>query len=79
MLKRWIGYYEGCMLDATCNDIIEHMNNARRSDLEKSTYSNNKGTSDTSNERVRMDEVWFRNGEEYYDTIRESFLETIKK
>ena len=79
MLKRWIGYYEGCMSNESCDAVVEHMNNARRSDLEKSTYSNNKGTSDTSDERVRMDEVWFRNGEEYYDTIRESFLETIKR
>ena len=79
LLKKWIGYYEGCMSNESCDDVVSHMNNARRSDLEKSTYSNNKGTSDTSNERVRMDEVWFRNCEKYYDTIREAFLEAIRR
>ena len=74
IMEKYIGYYEEVVPYALCDDLINWNFN-----FKPSTYSSHKGRTETSDERVRMDEVWFRNGEKYYDTIREAFLETIKR
>ena len=44
-----------------------------------STYSNTKGRTETSEERVRMEEVWIKSGNVYYAAIKAAFEYTIKK
>ena len=56
----YIGYYEDCMSEDICDEIIEHVETQRSSDLNQSTYSSYKGLSE-ENQRVLMDEMWFRN------------------
>ena len=73
----WIGYYENIVSDNLCDSIMDYSNNTKQ--LSKSTYSTSDGKSDRSDERVKMDDGWFRNGEQYYNEIKDCFLLALKK
>ena len=60
------------------DEIIEHVETQRSSDLNQSTYSSHKGLSE-ENQRVLMDEVWFRNGEKFYDSFKLAFNNVINR
>ena len=72
----YIGYYEDCMSEDVCDKIIEHVETQRSSDLKQSTYSSHKGLSEEK-QHVLMNEVWFRNGEKFYDSFKLSFNNVI--
>ena len=76
-MRKWIGYYQNIISDDLCNKLIEYSDNQKP--LQPSTYSTSSGKSDRSNERVKMDDGWFRNGEKYYDDIKNCFMTVIKK
>ena len=73
-LEKYIGYYEEVVPYVLCDDLINWNFN-----FKPSTYSNHKGRTETSDERVRMDEVWLRNGNLYYNAVKAAFEYTIKK
>ena len=73
----WIGYYENIVSNDLCDKIINYCDNIKP--LQKSTYSTSDGKSDRSDERVKMDDGWFRNGEQYYKEIRECFMSALKE
>ena len=75
-ITHYIGYYEDCMSEDVCDEIIKHVETQRSSDLNQSTYSSHKGLSE-KNQRVLMDEVWFRNGEKFYDSFKLAFNNVI--
>ena len=60
----YIGFYENIIPNSVCDNIIDHDWGMR-----KSTYSNNEGKSKTSDERVKMDEVWVMKDMPYYEDI----------
>ena len=68
----YIGYYKDCMSEDICDEIIKHVEVQRSSDLNQSTYSSHKGLSEDK-QRVLMDEIWFRNGEKFYDSFKLAF------
>ena len=72
----YIGYYENCMSEDICDEIIEYVETQRSSDLNQSTYSSHKGLSEEK-QRVLMEEVWFRNGEKFYDSFKLAFNNVI--
>ena len=74
VMEKYIGYYEGVVPHVLCRDIINYGFN-----FQPSTYSNSKGRTETSNERVRMDEAWIKNGNVYYSAIGAAFRYIIKK
>ena len=74
----YIGYYEDCMSEDVCDEIIKHVETQRSSDLNQSTYSSHKGLTE-ENQRVLMDEVWFRNGEKFYDSFKATCMKVIEK
>ena len=74
VMEKYIGYYEEVVPHVLCNDIINYGFN-----FNPSTYSNTKGRTETSEERVRMEEVWIKNGNLYYNDIKAAFEYTIKK
>ena len=74
IMEKYIGYYEEVVPHVLCNDIINYGFN-----FNPSTYSNTKGRTETSEERVRMEEVWIKNGNLYYNDIKAAFEYTIKK
>ena len=73
-IATYIKYYERVVPLVLCDDIINYGFN-----FQASTYSTHKGRTETSEERVRMEEVWIKNGNLYYDDIRAAFGYTIKK
>ena len=76
-MRKWIGYYQGIVSDNICDEIINYSQNQKP--LQPSTYSTSSGKSDRSKERVKMDDGWFRKGEKFYDDIRKSFQEVIRR
>ena len=72
----YIGYYEDCMSEDVCNEIIEHAETQRSSDLNQSKFSSHKGLTE-ENQRVLMDEMWFRNEEKFYDSFKLAFNNVI--
>ena len=76
-MRKWIGYYQNIISDDLCSKLIEYSDNQKP--LQPSTYSTSSGKSDRSNERVKMDDGWFRNGEQYYNDIKNCFMTVIKK
>ena len=76
-MRKWIGYYQNIVSDNLCDKIIDYSDNQKP--LQPSTYSTSSGKSDRSKERVKMDDGWFRKGEKFYDDIRRSFQEVIKR
>ena len=74
IMEKYIGYYEEVVPHVLCRDIINYGFN-----FKPSTYSNSKGRTETSDERVRMEEVWIKSGNVYYAAIKAAFEYTIKK
>ena len=76
-MRKWIGYYQNIVSDNLCDKLIDYSDNQKP--LQPSTYSTSSGKSDRSKERVKMDDGWFRKGEKFYDDIRKSFQEVIRR
>ena len=74
IMEKYIGYYEEVVPHVLCRDIINYGFN-----FQPSTYSNSKGRTETSEERVRMEEVWLKSGNIYYAPIGAAFRYAIKK
>ena len=74
IMEKYIGYYEEVVPHVLCRDIINYGFN-----FKPSTYSNSKGRTETSKERVRMEEVWIKNGNLYYNDVKAAFEYVIKK
>ena len=70
-VEEYIKYYKG-VFPEICDSITQY-----NYDYKPSTYSNHTGKV-KSNERVRMDEVWVRNGDAYYKEIKDAIEYTIK-
>ena len=62
---RWIGHYENIVSDSLCDSIINSDFN-----YSKSTYSTHQGLS-PDKQRVKMDEIWIRNGLPFYDELKD--------
>ena len=62
---RWIGHYENIVSDSLCDSIINSDFN-----YSKSTYSTHQGLS-PDKQRVKMDEIWSRNGLPFYDELKD--------
>ena len=78
---RWIGHYENIVSDSLCDNIISTDFN-----YAESTYSNHGGLSKHSKERVKMDEIWIRKDNNFYNdlvectkVISKKYYEEIKK
>ena len=76
-MRKWIGYYQNIVSDSLCDKLINYSDNQKT--LQPSTYSTSSGKSERSNQRVKMDDGWFRNGETYYNDIKNCFMTVIKK
>ena len=76
-MRKWIGYYQNIVSDSLCDKLINYSDNQKT--LQPSTYSTSSGKSERSNQRVKMDDGWFRKGEKFYDDIRKSFQEVIRR
>ena len=76
-MRKWIGYYQNIVSDSLCDKLINYSDNQKT--LKPSTYSTSSGKSERSNQRVKMDDGWFRNGETYYNDIKNCFMTVIKK
>ena len=72
MLKRWIGYYDNIIHKEDCDVIISYP-----WDWKPSTYSNNKGKVEKSNERVRMDECWCVDINKPYPLLKQSVIKVM--
>ena len=72
-MRKWIGYYNDVI---SGNQIKEVFNYPW--DWKSSTYSSHKGQNDNSEERVRMDEVWAREENRPYPSLRESVLKSMR-
>ena len=75
-MRKWIGYYQNIISNDLCDKLIDYSDNQKP--LQPSTYSTSSGKSDRSNERVKMDDGWCRNGEKYYNDIKNCFMTVIK-
>ena len=75
-LAQWIGYYENVVPNDLCNDIISYTIESK--ELLPSKYSTHTGESSRSTQRVYMDDVWFRFGEDrYYEEMKEYTLKVL--
>lgn len=75
-LGKWIGYYEDVVPNELCNDIIDYTVESK--ELSPSKYSTHAGESSRSAQRVYMDDVWFRFGEDrYYEEMKEYTLKVL--
>ena len=75
-LGKWIGHYENVIPDELCDDIISYTIESKK--LSPSTYSTHDSTSPKSSQRVFMDDVWFRDGEDkYYEEMKEHTLNVL--
>jgi len=75
-LNQWIGYYENVVPDKLCDDIISYT--IENKELTPSTYSTHDRTNPKSPQRVFMDDVWFRFGEDkYYEEMKEHTLSVL--
>ena len=71
-MKKWIGHYKNIIDDAGCKSIINYP-----WDWYASTYSNNKGVVNNSEERVRMDECWCSDTHKPYPLLKNSVIEVM--
>ena len=64
---RWIGHYENVLSQELCNAITEEDTN-----YNESTYSTHEGQSTDwkKNKRVKMDEIWIRKDNVYYEELK---------
>ena len=74
-MKKYIGYYKNILEKKVCNDLIEYTNKMQ---LKPSTYSSTTGKIKNSEERVKMDDVWFKEGEPFFKEIFNGFSDVIK-
>ena len=74
----YIGYYKDCMSEDVCDEIIENVETQRSSDLNQSRFSDHEGRKGLENQRVSMDDLWFRNGEKFFDSFKLAFNNVIK-
>ena len=65
-MEKYIGYYKNILDKKVCDDLIEYTNKMQ---LKPSTYSSTTGKVKNSKERVKMDDVWFKEGEPYFKEI----------
>ena len=70
----YIGYYKDVIPHSLCWNITNYSFN-----FQSSTYSNHKGKTEISSERVCMDEVWIKNDNVWYNDIKVAFEYVIKK
>jgi len=70
----YIGYYKDVVPHSLCWNITNY-----RFNFQPSTYSSHKGKTKISSERVRMDEVWIKNDNVWYNDIKAIFEHAIKK
>jgi len=73
-IETYIKYYKEVVPHVLCDDLINWNFN-----FKPSTYSSHKGRTETSDERVRMDEVWMKDGNLYYKDVKAAFEYVIKK
>ena len=76
-MRKWIGFYENIISNELCDNIIDYGDNVKP--LKSSTYASHKGQIKNSEERVKMDDGWFRNGEKYYEDIKHSVTLAMSK
>ena len=76
-MRKWIGYYENIIQNNLWDKIIDYSENIKP--LKSSTYASHKGQIKNSEERVKMDDGWFRNGEKYYEDIKHSVTLAMSK
>ena len=76
-MRKWIGYYENIISNELCDNIIDYGDNIKP--LKSSTCASHKGQIKNSEERVKMDDGWFRNGEKYYEDIKHSVTLAMSK
>ena len=69
IMEKYIGYYEEVVPHVLCNDIVNYGFN-----FKSSTF-----TGKAAVERVRMDEVWIKEGNLYYNDIKAAFNHVIRK
>ena len=74
-MLNYIGHYENILEKKVCDDLIEYTNKMQ---LKPSTYSSTTGKIKNSKERVKMDDVWFKEGEPYFKEIFNGFSDVIK-
>ena len=71
---KFIGHYKNIVSQELCNAIIEEDFN-----YSKSTYSNHGGLSKHSEERVKMNEIWIRKDNNFYNDLVECTKVISKK
>lgn len=71
-MKEWVGHYKNIIDDAGCKSIMNYP-----WDWNASTYSNNKGVTNNSEERVRMDECWCYDINKPYPLLKKSVIEVM--
>ena len=76
-MRKWIGYYENIISNELCDNIIDYGDNVKP--LKSSTYASHEGQVKNSEERVKMDDGWFVNGEKYYEDIKHSVTLAMSK
>ena len=76
-MRKWIGYDENIISNELCDNIIDYGDNVKS--LKSSTYASHEGQIKNSEERVKMDDGWFRNGEKYYEDIKHSVTLAMSK
>ena len=71
-VSHWIHYYEDIIDISGCKSIMDYPWS-----WQTSTYSNNKGKVEKSNERVRMDECWCVDKNKPYPLLKKSVIEVM--
>ena len=73
---RWIGHYENILSQELCNAITEEDFN-----YNESTYSTHEGQSTDwkKNKRVKMDEIWIRKDNVYYEELLNCSTDVAKR
>ena len=73
---RWIGHYENVLSQELCNAITEEDFN-----YNESTYSTHEGQSTDwkKNKRVKMDEIWIRKDNVYYEELKNCSSDVAKR
>ena len=65
----FVGHYKKMVNDSLCDDIMN-----TNFQYSKSTYSTHDGIS-PHDERVKMDEIWIRKNEKFYDKLKDIISE----
>ena len=73
---RWIGHYENVLSQELCNAITEEDFN-----YNESTYSTHEGQSTDwkKNKRVKMDEIWIRKDNVYYNELNHAVTDVAER